>query len=144
MTHWDHRFLELANHIAKWSKDPSTQVGCVIVGPDREIRATGYNGLPRGIADDHRLEDRELKYPIICHAEENAIMNAARVGVPLKGCTLYVNFYPCSRCARSIIQAGIVRVASYGDLDHERWGEERRIANSLFAEARVAMEIAYA
>ena len=83
---WDKRFLALASHIAGWSKDPSTQVGCVVVGPDREIRSTGFNGFPRGIEDSiARLENRELKYPLICHAEENAIMHATRIGISLKG-----------------------------------------------------------
>ena len=61
-TKWDQRFLKLAEHISGWSKDPSTKVGCVVVGEDREIRSTGFNGFPRGIADDAaRLEDREQK-----------------------------------------------------------------------------------
>ena len=98
---WDVRFLLLAQHISSWSKDPSTKVGCVVVGADREIRSTGFNGFPRGIDDSiERLEDREEKYPLICHAEENAIMHAARVGVSLKGCTAYVTWPPCTRCAR--------------------------------------------
>lgn len=108
---WERRFLLLAQHIAEWSKDPSTKVGCVVVGPDREIRSTGFNGLPRGVADtNERLHDRELKYPFICHAEENAIMHAARIGIPLKSCFLYVTWPPCTRCARSLIQAGIAEV----------------------------------
>ena len=102
---WDVRFLELANHISSWSKDPSTKVGCIIVGADREIRSTGFNGFPRGIDDsEERLTDREEKYPLICHAEENAIMHAARVGVSLKDCTAYVTWPPCTRCARSLIR----------------------------------------
>ena len=61
---WDRRFIDLALHISEWSKDPSTKVGCVVVGEDREIRSTGFNGFPRGIEDSmERLEDRELKYP---------------------------------------------------------------------------------
>ena len=108
MTDWNKRFLKLAKHISEWSKDPSTQVGCVVVGPDREIRSTGFNGLPRGIEDnDERLNNREIKYPLICHAEENAIMHAARIGISLKDCTAYVTWPPCTRCARSLIQAGI-------------------------------------
>ena len=100
---WDGRFLNLATHISGWSKDPSTKVGCVVVGPDREIRSTGFNGFPRGIADtDERLSDRDLKYPLICHAEENAIMRAARSGLALKDCTAYVTWPPCTRCARSL------------------------------------------
>ena len=59
---WDRRFLDLAAHIATWSKDPSTKVGCVVVGSDREIRSTGFNGFPRGISDDaDRLQDRSKK-----------------------------------------------------------------------------------
>ena len=89
------RFLSLATHISDWSKDPSTKVGCVVVGPDREIRSTGFNGFPRGIADtDERLSDRDLKYPLICHAEENAIMHAARIGLALKDCIAYVTWPP--------------------------------------------------
>ena len=108
---WDKRFIELAKHIANWSKDPSTKVGCVVVGEDREIRSTGFNGFPRGIKDDEeRLLDREQKYPLICHAEENAIMHAARIGVSLKGSTAYVTWPPCTRCARSLIQAGIKEI----------------------------------
>ena len=58
---WDQRFIELAQHISGWSKDPSTKVGCIVVGEDREIRSTGFNGFPRGIADDsERLEDLSL------------------------------------------------------------------------------------
>ena len=88
---WDKRFLHLAKHISEWSKDPSTKVGCIVVGEDREIRSTGFNGFPRGIEDkQERLEDREQKYPMICHAEENAIMHAARIGISLKGTTAYV------------------------------------------------------
>ena len=106
---WDRRFIDLALHISGWSKDPSTKVGCVVVGSDREIRSTGFNGFPRGITDSiERLEDRELKYPLICHAEENAIMHAARIGISLKDCTAYVTWPPCTRCARSLIQAGVV------------------------------------
>ena len=98
MTDWDKRFLQLAKHISEWSKDPSTQVGCVVVGPDRELRSTGFNGLPRGIEDnEQRLNNREIKYPLICHAEENAIMHAARIGMSLKDCTAYVTWPPCTR-----------------------------------------------
>ena len=127
---WDKRFLALASHIAGWSKDPSTQVGCVVVGPDREIRSTGFNGFPRGIEDSiARLENRELKYPLICHAEENAIMHAARIGISLKGCTAYVTWPPCSRCARSLIQAGVDEVVYPTESEiPERWSDDFEIA----------------
>jgi len=141
---WDKRFLALASHIAGWSKDPSTQVGCVVVGPDREIRSTGFNGFPRGIEDSiARLENRELKYPLICHAEENAIMHAARIGISLKGCTAYVTWPPCSRCARSLIQAGVDEVVYPAESEiPERWADDFEIATSMMNEAGLAVRSA--
>lgn len=136
---WDRRFIDLALHISGWSKDPSTKVGCVVVGEDREIRSTGFNGFPRGIDDSmERLEDRELKYPLICHAEENAIMHAARIGISLKDCTAYVTWPPCTRCARSLIQAGVVEVVYPGDIEiPERWIEDFERSSSMMKEAGV-------
>jgi len=138
---WDRRFLALAAQIAGWSKDPSTQVGCVVVGPDREIRSTGFNGFPRGIADDEeRLGDRDAKYPLICHAEENAIMHAARIGVALKGCVAFVTWPPCARCARSLIQAGIGEVVYPEGLEiPERWQRDFEISRAMFEEAGVVV-----
>jgi len=137
---WDTRFLNLAKHISDWSKDPSTKVGCVVVGEDREIRSTGFNGFPRGIEDTaSRLNDREQKYPMICHAEENAIMHAARIGISLKGCTAYVTWPPCSRCARSLIQAGVGEVVYPSDCEiPERWESDFEIATSMFNESGVS------
>ena len=136
-TKWDKRFLELAHHISGWSKDPSTKVGCVVVGEDREIRSTGFNGFPRGIVDDsERLTDREQKYPLICHAEENAIMHAARIGLSLKGCTAYVTWPPCTRCARSLIQAGVVEVVYPQDCEvPERWMADFDMSTDMMGEA---------
>ena len=136
---WDIRFLELAKHISGWSKDPSTKVGCVVVGEDREIRSTGFNGFPRGISDDNeRLTDRNKKYPLICHAEENAIMHAARIGVSLKGSTAFVTWPPCSRCARSLIQAGIREVVYPSQKEiPERWIEDFTVSNGMLEEAGV-------
>tara|TARA_B100000683_G_C12401694_1_gene520000 strand:- start:214 stop:687 length:474 start_codon:yes stop_codon:yes gene_type:complete len=136
---WDFRFIELAKHISLWSKDPSTKVGCVVVGEDREIRSTGFNGFPRGIEDnDDRLLDREKKYPLICHAEENAIMHAARIGVSLKNSTAYVTWPPCSRCARSLIQAG-VREVVYPKTNEipERWQADFDTSTEMMKEAGV-------
>jgi dCMP deaminase len=134
---WHSRYLKLAEHLSSWSKDPSTKVGCVIVGPDKDIRATGFNGFPRGVADDERLNDRDRKYMIICHAEENAIMNAARVGVPLQGCTAYVTWPPCTRCARSLIQAGICAVCFPSAEVPERWRADFEISVALLKEAGI-------
>ena len=144
MTKWDARFLKLAMHISEWSKDPSTQVGCVVVGPDREIRSTGFNGLPRGIEDnDERLNNREVKYPLICHAEENAIMHAARIGMSLKGCKAYVTWPPCTRCARSLIQSGILSVVYPKNTDiPKRWMTDFNLSLNMLKEAGISVETA--
>lgn len=138
---WDRRFLDLAAHIATWSKDPSTKVGCVLVGADREIRSTGFNGFPRGIRDDEeRLQNRAKKYPLICHAEENAIMHAARIGMTLKNCVAYVTWPPCSRCARSLIQAGVAEIVyPEGCEVPERWKEDFDTSHEMLEEAGVAV-----
>ena len=142
MTDWDKRFLKLAKHISEWSKGPSTQVGCVVVGPDREIRSTGFNGLPRGIEDnDERLNDREIKYPLICHAEENAIMHAARIGISLKDCTAYVTWPPCTRCARSLIQAGISTIIYPENTEiPNRWMADFNLSLDMLKEAKITLK----
>ena len=141
---WDARFIELARHISGWSKDPSTKVGCVVVGEDREIRSTGFNGFPRGIEDDSaRLDDRDQKIPMICHAEENAIMHAARIGVSLKGCVAYVTWPPCTRCSRSLIQAGVVEVVYPADVEiPDRWKEDFELSASMMEEAGISVRSA--
>lgn len=142
----DHKFMELAYARARFSKDPSTQVGAIIVGPAMEDRSSGYNGAPRGCSADEpgddRREVRPEKYFWFSHAELNAITNAARVGVPLEGCTMYVTHPPCMDCARAIVQAGIKRVVtvrpSAGFV--ERWEEHMSRSQRLFDECGVAYE----
>ena len=142
MTNWDKRFLKLAKHISEWSKDPSTKVGCVVVGPDRELRSTGFNGLPRGIEDnEERLNNREIKYPLICHAEENAIMHAARIGISLKDCTAYVTWPPCTRCARSLIQAGVSTIVYPENIEiPERWMNDFNLSLNMLKEAKISLK----
>ena len=142
MTNWDKRFLKLAKHISEWSKDPSTKVGCVVVGPDRELRSTGFNGLPRGIEDnEQRLNNREIKYPLICHAEENAIMHAAHIGISLKDCTAYVTWPPCTRCARSLIQAGISTIVYPENIEiPERWMDDFNLSLNMLKEAKINLK----
>lgn len=109
MAQWDKRFINLAEHIAQWSKDPSTQVGAVLVNPyTKVVIGMGYNGFPRGV-DDHayRYEKRSVKYEYVVHAELNAILNATE---NLRGSNLYVTLSPCNECAKAIIQSGISRV----------------------------------
>lgn len=139
---WDRRFIALAAHIAAWSKDPSTKVGCVVVGPDREIVTTGYNGFPRGVDDDPKRMERPAKYLWTSHAEENAVAHAARIGVSLKGCTAYVTHSPCSRCARGLIQAGVRRVV-FPDEARGTVGmdmTEFEVATVMFNEAGVVVD----
>jgi len=137
-TKWDERFIELAKLVGSWSKDPSTQVGAVIVDQKNRIVSVGYNGFPRGIKDNSKkLIDRSTKYDIIVHAEANALAFANK---SVEGCTLYTfPFQPCSRCAGLIIQSGMKRVVSVVHLD-ERWKKNFSLAQKLFAEANVEME----
>jgi dCMP deaminase len=104
---WDQRFMELARFWSRNSKDPSTKVGAVIVGRDKRDVCMGYNGFPPGIADDDRLEKRETKYPLMIHAERNALDNAR---FDTRGATLYATLAPCCGCASSIVSKGIKRV----------------------------------
>lgn len=106
---WDRRFLDLALLVSSWSKDPSSKVGAAIVDGEGRVLGTGYNGLPRGVEDlPERLENREHKYPMIAHAELNAILGCT---LRPKKATLYVTpIPPCSECTKAIIQSGIHRL----------------------------------
>src|SRR3954451_22496537 len=108
---WDQYYLDICKVVAERSKDPNTQIGCVVIGPNHEIRSTGYNSFPRGIRDDvpERLV-RPAKYLWIEHAERNAICNAARAGTATDGCTIFVEISPCMDYARAVVQAGIKHV----------------------------------
>ena len=151
---WDLHFLQLCCDCARLSKDPSTRVGSVIVGPDNEVRSTGFNGFPRGIKDtDERLNNREVKYKLIVHGEMNAVLTAARIGTPLKGCTLYLcatsadgsqvwGGVPCTRCTVEIIQAGITEVVTFPDTYVPlRWRDDLLLSNALLKEAGVNVRI---
>lgn len=138
LTAWEHRFLNLAEYHAQWSKDPSTQVGAIIA-VDRRQLGQGYNGFPKGVNDsDERLSDRDLKYPMTVHAEANAIVIAlSNAPYAVEGSTIYTwPFMPCPNCAGLIIQAGISKViAPYSD--NARWMEQWHIASKMFKEAGV-------
>jgi dCMP deaminase len=139
---WDVRFLRLAHEVAKWSKDPSTKVGCILV-KDKKVVSMGYNGFPAGISDDlTRLEDRATKYEMTVHAEVNAVTNAALHGVSTAGSTAYITFSPCSRCASVLINAGISTVViSARNIIPDRWLDNFRLAAGLLNEAGVGYEI---
>lgn len=106
-------FIDLAFAAATRSKDPSTNVGAIIVDGNRDIVATGYNGFPSGIQDtEERWNDRPTKYKLVVHAEANAIARAASGGRATKGATLYCTHLPCMDCAKLIIAAGITKVVA--------------------------------
>lgn len=133
MNKWDQRFLQLAKEVSTWSKDPSTGVGAVIVDKDHRIVSLGFNGFPRGVADNSRLDDREVKYELMVHAEVNVVLFARR---DLAGCTLYTwPIPPCSRCSSVIVQSGINRVVSVEP--PERWKASCELGQSILAEAGV-------
>lgn len=132
---WTKYFMDLASLVATKSKD-STQVGAILVGPDGEVRLTGYNGPPKGVIDRPERRDRPAKYLYVSHAEQNLIAFAARVGIPTKDCTVYVTHAPCSNCAKTLIQAGIA-ILVRGEGTTSMPPEEFRAAEVMFREAGV-------
>ena len=117
---WDEYFMGIALLSAQRSKDPGTQVGACIVGDDNRILSVGYNGMPIGCSDDVLPWDRsgdsslDTKYPFVCHAELNAILNYTG-GNKLRGARVYVSLFPCNECAKAIIQAGIREIIYLSD-----------------------------
>lgn len=144
---WHIRYLQLAQEISTWSKDPSKQIGAVAVGSKGQILSQGYNGFPRGILDlEERLNDRQIKYKYVVHAEMNVIYNASYSGVSLAESTLYIYGLPvCSECAKGIIQVGISKIVipKYNDI-LPRWKESWELSKELFNEAGVEiLEVEY-
>lgn len=132
---WDVRFLKLAEYIASWSRDPSKKVGAVIVDDKKRIVSLGFNGFPRGVDDDHRLNDQTLKNEIVIHAEINAILFANK---DVQGCTMYVwPIPPCSRCAAQIIQTGIARVVAPYIQESDRWKNSVQLGRDVLDEGGV-------
>lgn len=141
---WDLRFLEMAKLVSTWSKDPSTQVGAVIVRPDKTVASVGFNGFPRGVPDHEEwYEDKDIKYKIVRHAEENALAYAK---ADVSGCTLYLYpLPPCSQCAGSLIQHGIKRVVvGVPKTKHDRLNDPRYrfdLTYEMFRHANVKIKI---
>ena len=137
---WEAHFLTLAQAAAQMSKDPSTQVGAVIVRPDRTVASMGYNGFPRGCNDHSTLYgDRDAKLSRVVHAEMNAIIHARE---PLRGYSMYCwPFTSCDRCMACIIQTGIRTVYSPptpADLK-TRWHDSIASAEQMAFEAGVSV-----
>jgi dCMP deaminase len=142
---WDARFFALCTFLGAWSEDRSRQVGSVVVGPGNEIRATGYNGLPRKVLAHFEAryshEDAE-KYLWFEHAERNAIYNMARAGVSALGCRMYVDAFPCADCARAIIQSGIVELNSFPpDMTDKTFARHYTAAEAMFSESGISLRL---
>ena len=126
---WDEYFMGIALLSARRSKDPSTQVGACIVNSRNKIMSVGYNGFPQGCSDDDFPWERsgdeyETKYPYVCHAELNAILNSNNGSV--RGCTCYTTLFPCNECAKALIQAGVAEVVYMSD----KYAESDRVRAS--------------
>lgn len=137
---WNEYFMGLAHHVATRSKDPSTRVGAVIVDSDRRIVSTGFNGPPRGTDDTIAFNSRTVKLMRVLHAEENAILFAAR---PVRGYSMFTTHHPCAHCAAVIVQAGIQHVYHPPvptDFTN-RWYDQIIQAQAMFREAGVSREV---
>lgn len=124
MDKWDRRFLELARLVSTWSKDPSTQVGSVIVRPDKSVASIGFNGFPMSMPDhDKHYLNRDEKYSRVIHAEMNAAIFSSDAS--MHGYTMYNwPLMPCDRCFVHLVQLGITRfvAAEANEMQLERWG----------------------
>lgn len=124
---WDEYFMAVALLSAQRSKDPNTQVGACVANEQNKIVGVGYNGFPMGCSDDELPWERqgkflETKYPYVCHAELNAVLNA--ISTDLRNCRIYVGLFPCNECTKVIIQSGIKEIIylsdKYKDTDQVR------------------------
>ena len=131
---WDTYGMMIAEAASRKSKDPSTRVGCCILDADQRVRSTGFNGAPRGVEFDDEDRDERLLWTI--HAEQNAIILAAQ---DLRGSTLYSTLFPCSACAKVIIQAGIVRVVAPMDFP-ARWADDFTLSKLMLQRAGVEIQ----
>jgi len=135
---WAERFIQMAELVASWSKDPSTQVGAVITEHNR-IVSLGFNGYPHGISDSAETDSRELKLLKTLHAEENALLYAKR---DLSGCEIWVTHFPCPNCAAKIIQTGIsvVHCPEQSEDFLSRWGDKIALSETMFKQAGVEVD----
>lgn len=134
---WTAYYMGFAHWAAQKSKD-TTKVGAILVGPDGEVRLTGYNGPPRGVHDTPERRERPAKYLYASHAEANLVAFAAREGIRTAGCTVYVTHPPCAACARTLIQAGVKQIVC-GRGTTSMPAEEFEAARWMLLEAEVVM-----
>ena len=139
---WDNRYMELAKAVSTWSKDPSKKIGAIAIGSKGQVLAQGFNGFPRGIDDtDDRLNDREIKYKYVVHAEMNLIYNATFNGISLDGSSVYIYGLPlCSECAKGLIQVGVKRIVMNKDSlesADDKWLESFELTMQLLNESGI-------
>lgn len=138
---WDSLFMNMVYLVAMKSKDQSTHIGAVIVGPDNEVRSVGFNSFPRGINDDvPERQQRPEKYHWFAHAEVNSVFNAAMAGTEVKECKMYTNGIPCTGCVHAVINAGIREVIvdkRWNDGNYNQWKEQAERTMVMFEEAGV-------
>lgn len=141
---WDEYFIGIAQLSAMRSKDPNTQVGACIVSADNRILSVGYNGAPNGYSDhdfpwDKRKGERyETKYPYVCHAELNAILNFRGNMRELQDAKIYVYYFPCNECAKAIIQSGIKQVIYSYNYDHDGHDQEMQASIRMFDQCGIS------
>jgi len=134
------KYYELAKYQAKlFSKDPNTQVAAIIIAPDSfQILSTGFNGLCRKVAETPERWTRPLKYRWCCHAEMNAVANAARSGVKIEGAICVVTMFPCVECCKILIQSGIVTIVTpQPDMTNTHWAEDFTLSKAMFEEVNI-------
>lgn len=145
---WNKYFIDLLEPIASKSKDPRTKVGAILVNHDHELISAGFNGFPRGVKDlPERYNDRPTKYKFVAHADTNALNIAAKNGKSTNNSIMYLPWYPCTNCTKSIIQCGVKKVVIDGRNYEEKeahwtaWKEDIDISKTMLSEASVEIEI---
>lgn len=132
---WDEFFMGVALLASKRSKDPNTQVGACIVNSENRILSVGYNGAPNGFDDNYfpwQREGKITKYPYVCHAELNAILNFRGNMREFENATIYTLYFPCTECCKAIIQAGIKHIKYLYDFDHASKSVDEDAAFRMF------------
>lgn len=138
---WDERWIGMASYVAEWSKDRSRKMGAVIVDDRNVVVAFGWNGFPRGVDDNvESRHQRPEKYNWTEHAERNALYNAAACGSSTLNCRIYQTMYPCSPCARGLVQAGIKEIVTFEpDWNDETYKDDFRTSKEMLEECGVVV-----
>lgn len=130
---WDEYYIDMAFYISQKSLDPHTKHGCIVVDEEHTPLSMGFNSPPRGCIDNNMPLTRPSKYMVFLHSEENAIINAARSGVSLKGSTFYITGFPCARCFRGILNVGAIKIV-YGPVNSNCISDEDKEAIKIMNE----------